>query len=306
MIDSKNINTSNIKKVVRRWFIVKKQNFKLYGLVLMLFLLVGITSATCTTTTVANGTDFMGINQTTYSEIPMGDAQKWSDFTYFTPRLNFSHVVYESIVGQMTSTNYTIGWKMIPAANTFTSVNSTFVLKNGTNTISVTNYTLSSTDNVTYKITFLDSRYNGTTLTAQFNRTFVKNVDDIFLNATGISGLGSFSTFIQANTPSDYGDSKLFRPSPVTVYGDSINLTDWAVGWQLDYTDCGSGCKTINTTLLDVILTMFIIGMLVFIGYAAYSGNLSTKSIVIMVVTFVIMLVFMIILKNILGGVCTI
>lgn len=286
---------------------MKQKNFKIYTTIIMLFLLIGVASATCTTTTVANGTDFMGINQTTYSEIPMGEAQKWSDFTAFTPRLNFSHIVYESIVGQMINTNYTLGWKMIPSATSnFTSVNSTFVLKNGTNTVNSSNYTLSSTDNITYILQFKDSRYNGTTLTAEFNRTFVKNVDDLFLNATGISGLGSFSTFIQSNTPSDYGDSKLFRPSPVTVYGDSINLTNWAVTWEYDSTDCGSGCKTINTTLLDIILTMFIIGMLVFIGFSIYSGGMSTKSVVVIVISFVILLVFMIILKNILGGVCTI
>lgn len=283
---------------------MKQKSFKIYTTILMLFLLVGIASATCVTTTVANSSDFMGINQTTYSEIPLGEAQKWSDFTFFTPRLNFSHIVYEDLDGLAAGENYTIQWVMI--ADTFTSVNSTFTLKNVSNTIPVTNYTLTSTDNHTFVIRFLDSRYDGIGIQASWNRTFVKNVDDIFLNATGMTGMIGFAQFIQSNTPADYGDSKLFRPHEATYYGEAINLTNWAVGWEYEETDCGSGCKTINTTLLDIILTMFIIGMLVFIGFSIYSGGMSTKSVVVVVISFVILLVFMIILKNILGGVCTI
>ena len=280
------------------------KNYKIILLVLMTLTLSGLATATCTTSTETNSTDFLQINQSSYNTISMGTDELWGDFTFFTPRLNFTHVVYESITGQMVSTNYTLGWKMISSANNFSSVNSTFVLKNGTNVIPTSNYTLSSTDNSTYKITFLDSRYNGTLLTAQFNRTFVKNVDDIFLNATGISGLGSFSTFIQSNTPTDYGTDKTFRPHPSTLYGDSINLSDWSVGWEYTLQDCTADCdKPVNDTLLNVILTMFIIGGLVFLGYSVYQGQ-DFKTIIILVVGFIIFLIGLLIVKSVLTGVC--
>ena len=286
---------------------MKNQKYYLF-IALVLAMTMSLTSfatATCVTTTGTNGTDFMQINQSSYSTIPIAANQKWSDFTYFTPRLNFTHTVYESLVGQMATTNYTLQWLMIASADTFSTVNSTFVLKNGTATIPTSNYTLTSADNHTFKITFQDSRYNGSTLLASWNRTFVKNVDDIFLNATGMTGLASFSTFIQSNSPTDYGSDKEFRPNPATYYGDSINLTNWAVGWETLDTDCTSDCDNhVNTTLLDLIITMFLIGMLVFAVYLIKSGGASTQSIVTMVVAFLIMLVALVILRGIISNVC--
>lgn len=280
-------------------------NYKILTFLAMMLALTFMVSATCDTTLVTNSTDFLQINTSDYREIPMEIDQVFVAFTFFTPRTNQTKTVYENIAGQNANTNYTIQWKIV--SDTYAVVNASFVLKNGTNVIPITNYTISSTDNHTFILTFKDSRYNTTTLLASFNRTFVKNVDDIYLNATGMSGLAAFSTFIQSNSPSDYGDSKLFRPNPTTYYGAGINLSDWSVGWTYNSVDCGSTCeKSINTTLLNVILTMFIIGMLVFLGASIIYGEANTKTVVMIVVTFVILLVAMVILKNILAGVCVV
>lgn len=280
---------------------MKKQFFII---ALMMIIMTTSVLAACGVTT-SDGSDFMQINQSSYNTIAMSDNEKFNSFEFFTPRLNFSHTVYENIVGQLNNSNYTISWTMV-GNDTYTSVNSSFVLLNSSGgTIPATNYTLYSTNNRTFILNFRTSNYNGTLLLASWTRQFVKNVDDLYLNASGLSSLYSFSTFIQSNSPTSYGDDKSFRPNPSTYAGNSINLSNWAVGWNYDDNSNCTACTGVNPLLMNTILTMFILGMLVFLGFSIYSGT-NVKSIIAIAIGFLIMIIGLLILKGVLSGVCVV
>jgi len=65
------------------------------------------------------------------------------------------------------------------------------------------------------------------------------------------------------------------------------------------------GCDNrIGHLMGNAILTMFILGVLVFFAYGFYSGGLNGKSILIIVVSGIILLIGVLIIKSVLSGVC--
>jgi hypothetical protein len=99
----------------------------------------------------------------------------------------------------------------------------------------------------------------------------------------------------------------LFRVESESRGGLGINVSDWNVSWTYYDVECGEECTGINSTLLDTVLTLFILGMLLFLGYSIYNlDEVNTKTIIAMVVGFVVMLMALLIVKAVLEGVCTV
>jgi len=117
------------------------------------------------------------------------------------------------------------------------------------------------------------------------------------LNSIDTNPLLDFSTFIPSNN------------SPVC--GSASDGTDiGALACELSPTPTPTpipspGCdNNVGHLMGNAILTMFILGVLVFFAYGFYSGGLNGKSILIIVISGIILLIGVLIIKSVLSGVC--
>ena len=274
---------------------------------MMMIMMCGLVVGTCEDVETSNSSTFTDVDTESDKEIAFNVSQRFGTFTLFTPNADFSHQVTENIAGSTINSTSLIHWNMV--CDTFDSVNDSLSIKNVSVVIDRSNYTLISDDNETFLVKWNDARYTGASVTVYFNRTFCAGVDDIFLNPELVqTDYTLFDYFMESNYDDglDYGSSVLFRVESESMGGLGINLSDWNVSWTYYDVVCGEECEGINSTLLDVILTFFILGMLVFIGYNIFNSRADTRTILYLVVGFLVMLVAMLIIKSILEGVCTV
>lgn len=220
---------------------------------MMTLLLVGVVSAVIcqsyTYATSSGSTDYLGVLTNAYNSTVVGADEKLTAYTFFTPRLNFTASVGESIPSGNVNTTVSTHWKM--NGTSFTEVNNSFVLKNYSTTIPRTNYTLSTSDNITYTVQWKDARYNtSTNVSATWNRTFVKNVDDLILHPELINSDTPYtSSWLDQNVSSAYGGTSYFKLDDYLPYGLMVNNTNWAVGWSLTVRTCLSA--TLSNEAVD-------------------------------------------------------
>jgi hypothetical protein len=230
-----------------------KNTIWLYSIVFACLLILPIVHADCSVYSYTNytdgSTDYFGINTVTDNTTAFGTDNLWLAFTFFTPRANFTSPVNQTITAGANGSTSTLSW--VTPINFSTSL----VLKNGTDIINSTNYTLVISGTNRWLIKWNDNQYNNSIISVFFNRTFVKNVDDIVLNASGIYSSITTAYFLTQNTPTAFGDTKTFRFNSALL-GNFINNTNWAVGWS--YTT-----RTCVATQVDS---------------GAYTGILSTKT----------------------------
>ncbi len=290
---------------------MKTNKFKLFVLVLLTLVLATSVFAECTTTDTSTTGNYQ-LNQSTmdvYTLLRDNTANdKFKSISSITPAAIFNHVSYESLDGKLNGTEYTLQWYF--HNDTYAAVNSSFVLynstENSTNIIARGNYTIVSSNNKTFRINFSNSNYNGTELLAKFNRTYMPTLDDIYKNSTGISTLFNYGTWLVNNSQTDYGQDFGMAANWATYAGESIDGSTWKISYTYTTKDCSALCdKPVNVTLLNIVTTFFLIGMLVFLGFSVYNGA-SGKTIVALVVAFLIMLVAMAIIKQVVGGVCVV
>ena len=135
---------------------------KLWVITLIFLSLVGITAAdTCqyyTYATASNSIDFIGINTTTNNTVTFSSNQVWGNFAFFTPRLNFTSVVTDTLVGHDTVTSTLFNWQV--TGDNYSNINNSLVLKNVSTTIGRGNYTLTNTSGTQYVIVWGNNGYN--------------------------------------------------------------------------------------------------------------------------------------------------
>jgi hypothetical protein len=290
-------------------------NKQYYILPLLLLLSIFSISAVCEVYNYASGTsstDYFGINTATSNTTTMSTDQLFGSYTFFTPRLNFTVVVNETSIGGLNQSNSQFSWKIWN-----TLCNDSLVIKNGTDTINRTNYTFIWINQTagSWAVRWESSTYNGTTIAATCNRTFVKNVDDIIVSPGTIYSGATTAYFLSQSGGGSYGTSKTFTFNP-SLLGGYINNTNWAVGWSYTNRTCISSLDSSTYTGINSTKTIIYAGLgllaVLLLAMAAYGiiqifnngGDIMTLTItiigggVLLIVAFVIIYL----VANALGG----
>jgi len=205
------------------------------GILMLIVMSISVLGIGCTYTTVTGGTDYFGVNKDTVNTTTMTSDQSFGSYTFFTPRLNFTKPVNDTL-----TTGGAVGGCVDTGWSSYLNVTTSLVLLNGSNTVAASNYTFAWLNQSAgqWCINFTDARYSTTSLKVLFNRTFVKNVDDLIVCPACIrTGPGSF---LVQNTPATYGDAKTFRFDG-TSNGVFLNDSNWAVGWTYTQRTCTGG-----------------------------------------------------------------
>lgn len=283
---------------------------KVRYILLTLFMLVvsmAFVSAACTDADVSDGSDYMQINSSAYSTIPITGDEIWSAWEFFTPRLNFTATVTDTIIGKAANAASQLNWltPLTPAS---------VVVKNGSDTVSATNYTVELAAGYTnrWQINYTDAKYTSDSLTVTFTRTFIKNHDDIYLTPTDIKLGSTFADFITETSATAPAQNKLFKTNEASA-GASINKTNWAVGWKLTHQKCATivendGIAALSSFAgwLPLIATVFaagiILSLLYLLSHPEAASSINLMSIVqfgtIVIITTIVLGLGVVILSN--------
>lgn len=189
-----------------------------------------------TTTYTDGGSDYFGVNTAVANTTTMGADQVFGSYTAFTPRLNFTKVVNETVVGVGVNANVTLKW--LKSEFGYNATNATLVVTNATG-FTLTNpgnYTLHNTS-TTWYLNFNNANWSGQNLSVVFNRTFVKNVDDFASAPSSVYTGATTASFLTIVSTSNYGDSATFKLNSV-LQGGFVNNTNYAVTWSYTNRTC--------------------------------------------------------------------
>lgn len=229
--------------------------------ILMVMLVLGtqgvlaLTSCTGYTydTSGTDGTDYFGITTTAYNTTTMVSTDTtdklWTGFSFFTPRLNVTKAVNETVTGGNTTNPVTLKWK---STETPLEVS----VRNGSTVLGTGNYTIYSGGSNTWILNHTNNNYLGNTLLVVRNRTFVKNVDDIVLNPSDIYTGATTRDFLMYNSTIGYGDTLYFQFNSTSL-GRYIIGTNWAVGWTYTTRTCAAIDQTSITGINNAKTTIF-------------------------------------------------
>lgn len=221
---------------------MKKQKIMSIFFLLSFFMITSAIAETCnnpvTTSGLTNGTDIMGITTETYSVIPMGSNQTFGALTFMTPRLNFSHNVTDRVVGGTAGSTSTLNWE------NYVNFSTTLVLINATDLVPIvnvegSNYTLINTTPTTWAIKWTTAKFDEAVMIVYYNRTFVKNVDDIIASPGTMYAGTTKGYYITETGGSTLGEDKNIRFNGALL-GNSTNNSNWAVGWTYSNRACTS------------------------------------------------------------------
>ena len=254
----------------------------------------------CTYTSTGTGSDYFGINTQEYNESAMAVDELWTDWAFFTPRLNFTRIINESITGGVIGSYALSTWYVHD-----NKCNASLVVRNASSGVVVyaTNYTFNyiNATTGTFAIYWNVNTYNNTALYYTCNRTFTKNVDDITTPESTINFATTRADWLTENSPSDYGDSKLFKFDS-NVYGTLVNVSNWAVGWNYTRADCtlgDTGCSAGASGLWSVLVLVVVAGFLLYLVGVFFEGSV-TLSLIILVTIVALLLPWLISILN--GG----
>jgi hypothetical protein len=215
---------------------MKKQLFIIP--LLLLFIMGFVSAVDCGAYSYASGTDgtdYFGVNTNTTNSTNMGADQVFGAYTFFTPRLNFTKNVSQSFTGGTNQTLHYMQWTSLTPI-----CNDSLLLFNGSALVDRTNFTwiwINQTAG-TWAIKDETSLYNGSTLRYICNRTFVKNVDDLIATPSLVyTDANTNAYFLTQNTATTYGSNKTFVLTR-TYFQDTLNYTNWAVGWTYTNRTC--------------------------------------------------------------------
>jgi len=272
----------------------------------LLCLLLPIASATCTyATDTLDSTDYLGVNTAVYNETTMATTQLWTGWDFFTPRLNITRPITETLVAGTTGVTTQSNWRLWGG-----TCIATMQLKNGSTVVDPSNYTFLwiNQGSGIWAINMTTDTWATNSLTMSCNRTFTKNKDDLTNPATTIKTGTLRADWLDENTPSDYGDSKLFKLDSTGGYGALVNVSNWAVGWKYTEATCTAetSCQSpINSLIYNILAGIFMLGMLVFIVFSLMNGA-DFKVIVGTTVAALIMLVALAIINSLIQAMCVV
>lgn len=262
---------------------MNKNLFLLLGLVL----LIPLVSAECSYSSETNGTDYFVVNIDSVNTTAMGTDQLFVDYTFMTPRLNFTRVVNQTLTVGANGSTSQIGWLFWDNL-----CNTTMVIKNGTTNITAANYTYVWVNKTGGRaaVQWLTSVFNNSpSVVMSCNRTFTKNVDDLIASDTTINQYYTKEDWLIENSPTNYGDDKTFRLNGSSL-GGFANNSNWAVGWSYTERTCDT-CSGGDIVMLGVMkIVLFLIGVILILGglYLFKKGMLSENLLIAYVVGIII------------------
>jgi hypothetical protein len=250
---------------------MKKTNI-LFLMPILIILFSLLVSAECTDVLRSNSSDYTNFTTEEDKEISFDVDERFNAFTLFTPKDDFSHEVTENTVGTGVNGTSLIHWNMI--CDTYNSINSTFSIKNVSDVIDRSNYTLISSDNETFYVRWNDARYSGATVTVYFNRTFCADDDDIAITPELIqTDYDSIIYFADVTGGGSYGDSLLFRVEEDSRGGQGINVSDWTVSWTYYEAVCYDSDELCNSSGRAVLYLIALIFVMITIGICIWTYN---------------------------------
>ena len=275
------------------------------NLIIGLFLILCLSSFVSASQVCNNGvstttgaSDYFDISDSGVNTSVVSVDNLWTSWNYFTPRLNFTRNVTDQFYGTNNGSYSYFSW--------FTPLNfsSSLIIRNGTTVINPSNYSLRNISATQWVLDWKVSTYNTTLLTANFNRTFIKNVDDIVLTPSAIYLGATTSSFLVQNTPSAYGDDKTFQFNGVSAgnLGPYVNVSNWAVGWNMDVRTC-EACSSSETGLFTAFrIVLIVIGLLILVTglYLFKSGMIETNGLIMFIVGTIVFFVCIPIIRNML------
>lgn len=232
---------------------MKKMIFILSCMFLLSLSIVFAGTDVCTYTSGTNSTDFFSMNTSNYVQLnPVGANIKFGSLTNITPRLNFTVQINETYNFSSPGGYMTLNFKEINNTST--------VMYNSTGGIvPATNYSVINST-ATYPRTFivnnLGGAYTNKNVTISYNRTFVKNVDNLAgIYAYDICGNGCVMTEI--NTSAAYGDAVGWRLVASPMYSSNINGSNFATEWTYTSRSCISDTKDTCNGIFSIISNSF-------------------------------------------------
>jgi len=182
-------------------------------------------SPTQSYSTTTNSTDFMAVNTTAYRALyPVGQNITFSSMINVTPRLNFTREYTQAMTAAGAGGFNALTLRDIDAASVNVSRGGITIIANG-------NWTVTNTTPTRPKAYIISwtagGPYNSSAVNVTYNRTWVKNVDNIYgTYAYDICGNGC--ALMALNASGSYGATVGWTVLP--TYG--INASNWAVEWS--------------------------------------------------------------------------
>lgn len=254
---------------------------KLNLFVVLFVLMIGTTYALpCSTYTYGepytDGTDFFGVNTTTYNKVPTtGPNVLMGGFTTLTPRLNFTVYLNETMTfNGSPGGNQLDGTWQIDYYNV-----SNLQVKNGTTILDPSNYTFTTLSST---VDLINRAYENTSLYVFYNRTFIKNVD----NLVGGNGVvcTQCSSLYQLNVTPVYGSLVGWQIRDADLKGNN-----WAGEYTVTNRTCAvygygtSACTETEHGVYALVVLAMIIGIL-FLVFTLATEGFSIKALITIVI----------------------
>jgi hypothetical protein len=228
----------------------------------------------------ADSQDYFDVNTANDNVSVVASTELWTDWSFFTPRLNFTKNVSETFLVGASGTNNSLKWRNLQ------NFNATAFLYNNSVVVGIGNYSIlqNGTSNQWY-VYWKTNNLTGYNVTIYFLKNFTKNVDDIVTNSSGMYRDATRSSFLVENTPSDYGDYKTFRFNSADT-GRYVNNTNWAVGWNYTSVDCSIGefgCSAGASSLWSILAIVVVAGFLLWL-FTIFEGSVTVGLIVLITI----------------------
>lgn len=282
--------------------VMKKFNLLTMIVILMAFMIMPFASAECTFTSGYNSSNYGGVTGSSTNSTAFSSIQYYTGYTNMTPQANFTASVNGTLTGQVSTGTRAVTW--LTPLNMSTSFQLFNGTRNSSNLVAASNYSLTQSGS-TWNVTFLDSRYNGTTLNYNFTRTFVKTNDDFLANPAALYTGATAANFVTTAGGTDYGVSATFTLNNASlgsyVSGQNFNMT-WGYT-QRSCVDTGACSNATNSVLYNLLVGMFMIGMLVFFGFMLWQ-NPSPQMIIYGIVGGLVLLVGLAIVNGLVSNIC--
>jgi hypothetical protein len=251
-----------------------KKLFLLVGIFLMCVAFVSAAGVSCNIfgynyTTAANlSSDVYSLNDATYKYINGSDDRAVTSIVEITPRVNITFTQCDNYLNITNSTLLVLVYQnVIGIKNISNTSNQAVVMTTG-------NYTTNLTAG-TAKVVWDTTRWDNSNLTVCYNKTLVKNIDDL-VEYTSISNMAN-DMYTTTGTFGSYNDAIGIKTS--FLYG-SLNNTNWVVTWQVVDRACAdsagqSSCQNTQRTIYAAfgLIALFSIVLAAFVIIGMFQGG---------------------------------
>jgi hypothetical protein len=253
--------------------------------ILLLVLCFTAYATICSYVQDTDGTDFFSVSNTTYNYTHYENVDYnntlFVAFTTITPRLNFSADFNETLnFGNTTDQHYNSGaWQL----DYYNATNIKIYNLSGTDLTAYFSYTTGSSS-----LTCNNASLNTTPLYVTYNRTFVKNTDNLVGGYSAICTLCG-SMYEQNDATPIYGQDIGLR-----VRDNDLAGFNWAVEWTITERTCNAETTCTNTMqplfyLLGVVFVLIMLTIIYFAGMNLKNNSDTSGAVIMLVISIAIL-----------------